>query len=139
MKIDAPDSPAPDICRPDEETVEPRRQYVTETTAPVGAVTLDSSHQNEGHREDDRQRTAKSAATTLEILGDLPDMDAKPPENVLFVQVKPGDGRGGFGAHFFAVWRGRLRKHCSRLQNRGQPVLRFCRVCRKKRRRGGIL
>ena len=48
MKIDAPDSPAPDICRPDEETVEPRRQYVTETTTPVGAVTLDSSHQNEG-------------------------------------------------------------------------------------------
>ena len=85
MTIDAPDSPTPDVCRPDEETVEPRRQYVTETTTPVGAVTLDSSHHNEGDREDDRQRTAKSAATTLEILGDLPDMDAKPPENVLFV------------------------------------------------------
>ena len=32
-----------------------------------------------------REQKAKKQAVTLEILGDLPDADAKPPENILFV------------------------------------------------------
>lgn len=32
-----------------------------------------------------REKTAKSNAVVLEMIGDLPDADMKPPENVLFV------------------------------------------------------
>ena len=32
-----------------------------------------------------RRQEAKSAAMVLEMVGDLPDMDVKPPDNVLFV------------------------------------------------------
>lgn len=32
-----------------------------------------------------KEREARSRAVTLEILGDLPNADAKPPNNVLFV------------------------------------------------------
>lgn len=32
-----------------------------------------------------REKTARSNAVVLEMIGDLPDADMKPPENVLFV------------------------------------------------------
>ena len=32
-----------------------------------------------------REQKAKKQAVTLQILGDLPDADAKPPENILFI------------------------------------------------------
>jgi len=46
--------------------------------------------ENQGKTEEEveeslAKQTAKSQATMLEILGDIPDADMKPPENVLFV------------------------------------------------------
>ena len=46
----------------------------------------EDSHEPETAEEKERRkRNANAAALTLEIVGDLPHADIKPPENVLFV------------------------------------------------------
>lgn len=63
----------------------------------VGTTTLDGVDHKEGQVEIDeaaeeqvkekvrREREARAQALTLEIVGDLPYAEVKPPENVLFV------------------------------------------------------
>ena len=57
----------------DEQTQKQRQLPTEESTTPGGAVDV---------RE---KKNADNAAKTLEILGDLPSVDTKPPETVLFV------------------------------------------------------
>lgn len=46
-----------------------------------------------------REREAKAQALTLEMVGDLPFADVKPPENVLFVCKLNPVTQGGFGSN----------------------------------------
>jgi peptidyl-prolyl cis-trans isomerase-like 4 len=74
--IEPPSSP--DQERPDAETVEIRLSV------------LDKLDDNEGKTEEEilaltREREAKSRAVFLEIIGDVPDADVKPPDEVLFI------------------------------------------------------
>ncbi|KAL8968419.1 MAG: hypothetical protein Q9183_002469 [Haloplaca sp. 2 TL-2023] len=46
---------------------------------------LDEAAQEEAQEKLRREREAKAQALTLEIVGDLPYAEVKPPENVLFV------------------------------------------------------
>ncbi|KAG2812351.1 Peptidyl-prolyl cis-trans isomerase [Phytophthora cactorum] len=64
--------------RPEEEQVEPR------------LAADEKLDENEGRTEQEiekavREKEAKSRAVVLEMIGDLPDADVKPPEEVLFV------------------------------------------------------
>ncbi|DBA04429.1 TPA: hypothetical protein N0F65_010025 [Lagenidium giganteum] len=64
--------------RPEEETVE------------VRLAADEKLDENEGRTEEEieksvREKEAKSRAVVLEMIGDLPDADVKPPEEVLFV------------------------------------------------------
>lgn len=45
----------------------------------------DASRDDDDKEAMERRRNAAAAALTLEIVGDLPHADIKPPENVLFV------------------------------------------------------
>ena len=76
-----PPSPAAGTFRPEEEVVSPRRQYGESFVHAVNEAQYNTG-ENKGLTS---FKEAASSATTLEILGDLPDVDAKPPENVLFV------------------------------------------------------
>lgn len=72
-----PESPKRE--RPEEETVEVRL-----------AADESLEDENEGRTEEEieksvREKEAKSRAVVLEMIGDLPDADVKPPEEVLFV------------------------------------------------------
>lgn len=53
--------------------------------ANVNAVALDETAQEEAMEKLRREREARAQALTLEIVGDLPYAEVKPPENVLFV------------------------------------------------------
>lgn len=69
---------SPDRQRPEQETVDER------------LAAEDLLDDNEGRTEQEieqsvREREAKSRAVVLEMIGDLPDADVKPPEEVLFV------------------------------------------------------
>lgn len=46
---------------------------------------LDETAQEEAIEKSRREREARAQALTLEIVGDLPYAEVKPPENVLFV------------------------------------------------------
>lgn len=46
---------------------------------------LDETAQDEAREKLRREREARAQALTLEIVGDLPYAEVKPPENVLFV------------------------------------------------------
>jgi peptidyl-prolyl cis-trans isomerase-like 4 len=46
---------------------------------------LEKYEKEEDIEENIRRQKAKKQAVTLEMLGDLPDANVKPPENVLFV------------------------------------------------------
>ena len=71
-------SASPDRDKPDEEVVEVRIPY-SEQDEEDGGKTM-------AEREEEMERKeAKSRATVLTMLGDLPDEEAKAPENVLFV------------------------------------------------------
>jgi peptidyl-prolyl cis-trans isomerase-like 4 len=70
---------SPERDRPVEETVAPR----------LNAKEI-SGEENDGRTEEEiqkslREKEAKSRAVVLEMIGDLPDADMKPPEEVLFV------------------------------------------------------
>eukprot|EP01031_Cornospumella_fuschlensis_P034396 gene34396-41630_t len=74
--------PSPERDRPKEEKIQQRIPYqpptsADETTAPP----IDS----EEILEEIKRKEAKSRAIVLEMVGDLPDADVKPPEEVLFV------------------------------------------------------
>lgn len=50
-----------------------------------GRIDVQDEKEREAFEKQQRQREAQSRALTLEMLGDLPYADIKPPENVLFV------------------------------------------------------
>jgi len=77
--IPALDIPAsPDVSKPEEETVDERIGYDENINELEGRTAEEID-------EELREKEAKSRAVVLEMMGDLPDADAKPPENVLFV------------------------------------------------------
>lgn len=49
------------------------------------SVELDEEAEEEAREKIRREREARAQALTLEIMGDLPYAEVKPPENVLFV------------------------------------------------------
>lgn len=69
----------------------PRRERPEEETVEVRLAADESlEDENEGRTEEEieksvREKEAKSRAVVLEMIGDLPDADVKPPEEVLFV------------------------------------------------------
>lgn len=77
LGLEVPDrSPPPGI--PKEETV-PRR-LADDAVVKVGDARTEADIE-----ESIKQNEAKNRAVVLEMIGDLPDADVKPPENVLFV------------------------------------------------------
>lgn len=73
-----PAPPSPDRLRPEQETVDER----------LAAEDLVDEHEGRTEQEIEqsvREKEAKSRAVVLEMIGDLPDADVKPPEEVLFV------------------------------------------------------
>lgn len=85
-------------------------QMSTEITELGAAATedLDEAAQEEAIEKLRREREARAQALTLEIVGDLPYAEVKPPENVLFVcklnpvtegQVSPISTRAHFADH----------------------------------------
>ena len=56
-----------------------------ETNEKGGPVQADEQAEEEAREKVRREREARAQALTLEIVGDLPYAEVKPPENVLFV------------------------------------------------------
>ena len=73
----------------------PERSVPKEEVVPRGLTKEDLKDKNEGKSAEEIEKEkkrleAQSHAVVLEMLGDLPDADVKPPENVLFVcQLNP--------------------------------------------------
>lgn len=73
----------------------PVRVVPEEEVVPRGLTKEDLADKTEGKslqeiEKEKRRAEAQSNAVLLEMLGDLPDADVKPPENVLFVcQLNP--------------------------------------------------
>ena len=73
----------------------PLRAVPEEEVVPRGLTKEDLIDKTEGKslqeiEKEKRRAEAQSNAVLLEMLGDLPDADVKPPENVLFVcQLNP--------------------------------------------------
>lgn len=107
--------PSP-IRPPDDPSVKPRIGEDEE-------LTTDLTEEEEEARK--RAQEANASALTLEMIGDLPFANVRPPENILFVwsvvslvlaqfrrlnrmstlqQTQPGDNRRGFGVDFQQVW-----------------------------------
>lgn len=59
----------------------------------------DEEAREEEYRKQRRERDARAQALTLEIIGDLPSAEVKPPENVLFVCKLNPITQGGFSAY----------------------------------------
>jgi hypothetical protein len=107
--------PSP-IRPPDDPSVKPRIGEDEE-------LTTDLTEEEEEARK--RAQEANASALTLEMIGDLPFANVRPPENILFVwsvvslvlahfhrlnrmstsqQTQPGDNRRGFGVDLQQVW-----------------------------------
>lgn len=73
----------------------PERLVPEEEVVPRGLTKDDLVDKNQGKsveeiEKEKRRLEAQSHAVVLEMIGDLPDADVKPPENVLFVcQLNP--------------------------------------------------
>ena len=73
----------------------PQRTVPEEEVVPRGLTKEEIEDKNKGKsaeqiEEEQKRREAQTNAQILEMLGDLPDADVKPPENVLFVcQLNP--------------------------------------------------
>jgi peptidyl-prolyl cis-trans isomerase-like 4 len=80
-----PESPV--YQRPPEERISTRIPYedLTNITTNTAAQAIQSAEEEAELEENIRKREAKSRAIVLEMLGDIPDADVKPPEEVLFV------------------------------------------------------
>ncbi|TMW55037.1 hypothetical protein Poli38472_013799 [Pythium oligandrum] len=68
----------------------PKRERPEEETVEVRLAADEKLDDDEGRTEEEiekslREKEAKSRAVVLEMIGDLPDADVKPPEEVLFV------------------------------------------------------
>ncbi|GLE00019.1 hypothetical protein PINS_up008746 [Pythium insidiosum] len=68
----------------------PTRERPEEETVEVRVAADERLDEDEGRTEEEieaslREKEAKSRAVVLEMIGDLPDADVKPPEEVLFV------------------------------------------------------
>lgn len=64
-------------------------------------IELDETAEEEAAEKLRREREARAQALTLEIVGDLPYAEVKPPENVLFVcKLNPvTEGQAGCSRH----------------------------------------
>lgn len=63
----------------------PNAEYGEDEDPDDGTAALDEIAQEEAMEKLRREREARAQALTLEIVGDLPYAEVKPPENVLFV------------------------------------------------------
>lgn len=74
---------------PSGDTVAPAAEPVAEargsTKTPSNEPTPEPDSEEEAKEEERRRQNASAAALTLEIVGDLPHADVRPPENILFV------------------------------------------------------
>ena len=78
---------SPERERPEEEKVKARIPYEPpkDPNDPSSAITTSDGRTEDEIMESIRQKEAKSRAIVLEMTGDLPDADVKPPDEVLFV------------------------------------------------------
>ncbi|CAM9754540.1 unnamed protein product, partial [Ectocarpus sp. 8 AP-2014] len=87
--LDDPFDDPPQLVVPDESPLRdrPEEEKVALRLGALDKVSLEADERTELEREKQarRQKTARSNAVVLEMIGDLPDADMKPPENVLFV------------------------------------------------------
>lgn len=107
----------------------------------------EKSHEPETAEEEERRRrNASAAALTLEIVGDLPHADIKPPENVLFVcKLNPVTRSEDLELIFSRF--GKIsscevikdKKVCRWLTDRRKPAVRICRVRGQQLCRAGVL
>ena len=73
----------------------PERSVPEEEVVPLGLTKEDMIDKKQGKTEEQIEKESKrlqaqSNAVILEMIGDIPDADVKPPENVLFVcQLNP--------------------------------------------------
>ena len=70
---------------PAAETVERRLPWIDKSEESLASGHILPTREAAADKEEKKKRDADNAAKTLEILGDLPSIDAKPPETVLFV------------------------------------------------------
>ncbi|CAM9674159.1 unnamed protein product [Ectocarpus sp. 12 AP-2014] len=87
--LDDPFDDPPQLVVPDESPSRdrPEEEKVALRLRALDEVSLEADERTELEREKQArwQKTARSNAVVLEMIGDLPDADMKPPENVLFV------------------------------------------------------
>ncbi|CAM9607883.1 unnamed protein product, partial [Scytosiphon promiscuus] len=86
--LDDPFDDPPQLVVPDESPLRerPEEERVALRLGALDEVSLEADERTELEREKQlREKTARSNAVVLEMIGDLPDADMKPPENVLFV------------------------------------------------------
>eukprot|EP00752_Nemacystus_decipiens_P017887 g16036.t1 len=86
--LDDPFDDPPQLVVPDESPSRdrPDEERVALRLGALDKVSLEADEKTELEREKQlREKTARSNAVVLEMIGDLPDADMKPPENVLFV------------------------------------------------------
>ncbi|CAM9859520.1 unnamed protein product [Ascophyllum nodosum] len=86
--LDDPFDDPPQLVIPDESPSRerPEEEMVPQRLGALDKVSLEVDEGMELEREKQvREKTARSNAVVLEMIGDLPDADMKPPENVLFV------------------------------------------------------
>lgn len=68
-----------------EGTAEPRPHDTREDERAPATQEEDVDYETDEEEHERRRKEASAAALTLEIVGDLPHAEIKPPENVLFV------------------------------------------------------
>ncbi|CAN0002845.1 unnamed protein product [Pylaiella littoralis] len=86
--LDDPFDDPPQLVVPDEspDRDRPVEERVALRLGALDEVSLEVDEKTELEKEKQlREKTARSNAVVLEMIGDLPDADMKPPENVLFV------------------------------------------------------
>lgn len=86
--LDDPYPDPPGLREPSSSPVPTKAQLATVRIAEGDAAALDEEQTEEAAakaEKDRREREARAQALTLEMMGDLPFAEVKPPENVLFV------------------------------------------------------
>lgn len=74
-----------DVAEVGENPVQDGQMDPSEIDLDPASTILDETAQEELAEKARREREARAQALTLEIVGDLPFAEVKPPENVLFV------------------------------------------------------
>lgn len=99
--LDDPFSDTPDLVEPPESPVPSKAQL--DTIRIADDEDLDDDMDEEAMEKLRREREARAQALTLEMVGDLPFAEVKPPENVLFVCKLNPVTQGMFASVFFRL------------------------------------